>query len=358
MQFTADMRSFKRALSLVSKAVPGKSTLPILSTTRIVAHKKSVVIEGTNLEVAMRVKLDGADVAIDTPGEVNLNMKALLGAIKGTGSGMLKREGDVVYIAVENNTVTMSPFVDPDDDWPTLPKIKTTESINLKDAMSRCAGFQSTEDTRHFLNSVCVDSDGETTHVVATNGRILKAIRLTHAIAAGQYIIPTCAIKKLTSKPFPDKLWGMGHTDNQVVFRSGDIEFITRRIDAEYPDYKSVVGGVVKDVSITLNRGELMEAIAEVGSVMPAKLPRVKLETCPDGLCVSAEWEDVKSATNIHATASGSMLTYINIQLLHACLDSIVADDVTLSTSADGLGSISIESEADEDTICMPMRGD
>lgn len=372
MQFTVDSRNFKKALELVKKAMPTKSTLPILENAHIIAHEDdSVVIEGTNLEVAIRIKLNSKDVAVDKPGETWLRAKPLLQVVKGGGHTMLQQDKGKVYLAKANNTITMTPFKDTDE-WPPIPEIEATESITLKDAMTRCAGFQSTEDTRHFLNGVCIDSDGATTAVVATSGRILKAVRLTHTIAEGQYIIPTAAVKILCLKAFPDQpIWGMGHADNQVVFTTdnGDIEMVTRQIDGEFPDYKAVVKPVKDKASICIgvSKSELMDAVKEVASLYTSKkqTPKVSIETRDGELSISAENKEaeLKAETKINAVIEGTIKMYVNTNLFYTCMNSIVSDDLTLKmeeATEDGVlvAPISIESEADEDTVIMPMRRD
>ena len=357
MQFTANQNTFKKALTLVKKAMPTRSTLPILESVRLVADGNGVLIEGTNLDVAMQVRVD-ADV--DMPGEAWVRGKTLLDLLKGKDPVMVHLEANKVYMAKEGLTTTM-PAQD-GTEWPPIAEIEAKGSIDLKDAMTQCAGFMSCEDTRHFLNGVYIEG-GKTATIAATDGRMLKAVRVRSERSIGkcELIIPTSAVKILTSKDFPDGLWDIGYTENQVVFKSGDVTLVTRRIDGDYPDYKAVVGAVNKDFGITTSRTALIEAVAAVASVIPVtnKRPKcgVTLELNDDQLSISAEFEDLKSNKAIDADGAHGVKIYINPAMLHTALSSMDNDGVTLFWDGK-LEPISIESEADEDTILMPMRGD
>lgn len=353
MQFTVPQNTFKKAMTLVKRAIPNKSTLPILESVRLVADGDSVLIEGNNLDVALQVRV-AADV--DKPGEMWVNGKGLLALLKGKDPMMVHLGGEKVYIAKKGVATTM-PAQD-GSEWPAIPDIEITESIMLKDAMTQCAGFQSTEETRHFLNGIYIHG-GKTTSVVAANGPILKAVRLEHSIGDCGLIIPSSSVRVLTSKPFPDGLWGIGHDERHVAFKSGDTTLISRRIEGEYPDYKSVVKGVKKEIGITTDRATLIEAVEDVAAIIPAKAKiGVRLEVTTDGLNVSAKFEDVSSSKTIDADGPAGVAFRVNPALFYACLNSIEADIITLFTAKNELSPINIKSEADEDTILMPMRGD
>jgi DNA polymerase-3 subunit beta len=362
MEFTMEMKQFKSALETIKPAVPGMTTLPVLQSVQMEAKGNKLTLRGTNLEVGVEVTLDAQ---VDADGSATVNHKNLVAFLpKGKGKSYVavERCEDTVYFARENRTISL-PMAEDANDFPPFPELEIEESINLKDALKKCLPFASREETRHFLNGVCIHG-GPRTSVVATDGRALKWIRLEHSIGECELIIPNVACNILKTK-LPDKVWGIGYNESQVLFQRDDVRVFSRRIEGTYPDYEAVAKPAKsKDgVSVTVDRVELLDELKEVTSIFK-KTKGYKSPVIMQGnngqLALTAKTGEgdaqVEMSASVSAAISDKMKMQVDARLFIPCLQTIDEDEVTIWTDEEGLSPLYIESGENEDTICMPMR--
>lgn len=385
MQFAANLNELNDKLKTMALAIPKYGSLPILACIRIEATDDELILEGTNLEVALNLRMPAN---VDAPGVCWVNLDHLKNCLPTRKVGKAdmvlidmedlapepETEEEVykpdihVYVAMLGSTKEIY-GMDGEDCWPDLSGQKTTFSLHCIPAMKKALGFVSTEETRHFLNGVYMhnfetDVDGEVKKLdsvtcVATNGKILKAVRLGEkGRKTFSMIVPTQAVKILTSK-FPGEPVRIGIDETQATFEADGMKMITRLIESEYPDYEMVITGIAEEVILSLNREELLRQVKEVSKVIPARAGShgaVAIETIEDGISLSAKSENGSASGSMAANWNEEFQIKFNPGLLTMALKSIDSTVVTMQTAQDGLGPARLYGDSHDDTVLMPMR--
>lgn len=122
----------------------------------------------------------------------------------------------------------------------------TTATLNLK-YLHAAAQAVSTDETRYYLNGVCVEIERDTVTYVATDGHILFCYRDPDSgphDLLGTYIIPTATIKlaKLDAKTKRAPAVLLKQLDGRkmelATFGAG---FVFEAIDGTFPDWRRVI---------------------------------------------------------------------------------------------------------------------
>jgi len=153
-------------------------------------------------------------------------------------------------------------------------KLKTSE---LKRIVKRCELAMSTEETRYYLNGVCLHYKKESNelYAVATNGHMLARIKLEAEVTSDKdfkYIVPRDMIKQLKSiKPTKDGLELISDVtidlDDVITFKVATDYAMSQTIegklvDGTFPDYERVIPDSNTHLEIGFNPVYL-EAIAK-----------------------------------------------------------------------------------------------
>ena len=180
MNFTITRQNLHKGLAAVSASIPSKTTLPVLSNILFEASEDGVWMSGTDLDVAVRVKVL-ADVK--TPGSLTAPGKKLQEITRELPDQPVEitTRGDQIELICGASQFKLNGL--PADEFPTLAEVDFSEGISVtgKDlnALIHHTSFAvSTEESRPILNGVLWElRDGEM-KMVATNGH--RPVSYTH----------------------------------------------------------------------------------------------------------------------------------------------------------------------------------
>ncbi|HET6497875.1 MAG TPA: DNA polymerase III subunit beta, partial [Coriobacteriia bacterium] len=118
----------------------------------------------------------------------------------------------------------------------------------------------------------------------------------------------------------------IGATDSQAVFTFGDTEFVARRIQGAFPNYKQLIPKETETYA-TVNRQEMVSAVKRVSLLAQHNAPlRITVSEQDQTVNLSAQTTDVGDASeDIMATVEGKD---VEIAFNHAfLLDGLTASD-------------------------------
>ena len=128
MKFSTSKTELQKALQKVSKAIPTRSTLPILSCLLISTTKKGTLFRTTDLEITIQAELP---VSVEEEGAACLPIKTLLNITN-------ELPETRVTISVKSQKAKIkTDFGEYDlmskhaDEFPEIPKIGTKQSFNF-----------------------------------------------------------------------------------------------------------------------------------------------------------------------------------------------------------------------------------
>ena len=152
------------------------------------------------------------------------------------------------------------------DDFPELPEINDKEAVTykistdeFKTSISQVIIASSNDLTRPALTGVYFNTSDDTLKVAATDGYRLAEKNLIKKIKSEvKAIVPATSLQEvLRSINDESEEIEISFNDDLVRFRLGEVEIISKLIDASFPDYQKLIP---KDsnISTELNREELI----------------------------------------------------------------------------------------------------
>jgi len=288
-----------QALSWVGSAIDQRSGVPILSYASLAMGFGTLAVTGTNLDHEVRVEVEArGEGAICVPAHRLRDMLRAIAsetvAFKGGDDGRLTlRAGD-----------TEATFgVLPAADLPPLAIDSLVWSLVLPDGVfayliGGAADVMSTEETRYYLNGVCLEVREGQAIAVATDGHRLVS-RTTNL--AGQnsdrapIIIPRHAVRMalplVGTGEAQITAYGASDGPNKLEIVSNGIRIRTRLVDGKFPDWRRVVpaeGGAEIEVALP----ELARALQLAKAAVSGRARAVKFEPCEGGVRLSTNNPD------------------------------------------------------------------
>jgi len=299
MKFIIQRDKLVQGVQDVMKAVSSRTTIPILTGIKIVAHTEGVTLTGSDSDISIEsfipAEEDGKEfVEIVQAGSVVLQAKFFSEIVK-------KLPMDIVEIEVGNHHSTIIRSGKAEfslngldaEEYPHLPQIEEDNIFkiptDLLKAMIRQTVFAvSTSETRPILTGVNWKLENGELICIATDSHRLalrKAMINSESQSSYNVVIPGKSLSEL-SKILDDtsELIEIVITENQVLFKAKNLLFFSRLLDGNYPDTSRLIPADSK-TNLTLNSKEFLQAIDRASLLAKeARNNVVKLSTLSDGM--------------------------------------------------------------------------
>lgn len=251
MKFTIQRDYFLNQLNDTLKAISPRTTLPILTGIKIDATDKGIILTGSDSEISIEItinqNIDGEKIVdIEEKGSVVLPGRFFVDIVK-------KLPGKTVNLSTNDQFKTLitsghSEFnvsgLDPDQ-YPLLPQVSEEDAIKLpikvlKNIIAQTNFAVSTSETRPVLTGVNWLIQNNELICTATDSHRLALRKLKledEEIDDKNVIIPGKALSEL-NKIVSDSEEDINifFASNQVLFKIGHINFISRLLEGNYPD--------------------------------------------------------------------------------------------------------------------------
>jgi DNA polymerase-3 subunit beta len=257
MELSVTQENLAKALTAVSRLASAKTQLPILSNILFRTDGTRLLVAATNLEIASSHYI-GAKIA--SHGSITIPARLVSEFVTSLPKGTveLKVKGTQLTVTSGRYTSVINGVVA--DEFPELPTIDETSSIqysitadDFKQAVAQTIITASNDTTRPILTGVYWHSHEGFLYLVATDGYRLAERRLVETTSEVAAIIPTQSLQEVlrTITDSVDEIEIL-FDETQVRFRVGEAEIVSRLIDGNFPNYRSlipaesVVTGVIK----------------------------------------------------------------------------------------------------------------
>lgn len=336
MKLQVTQENLNKALSSVSKVANSRGTLPILSNVLIRTIDNRVSVSATNLDIAITHNI-GAKIAQE--GSITVPARLMQDFIASLPAGVidLTLEDNKLHIATEKYQSTINGVLA--DDFPVMPAIAdgTTWQIpakQLKQGLQQVVGAASNDEARPVLTGVYIHTDSGKLYAVATDSYRLAEKTLTKTKDQVNLLVPASAMQDLLRIAGDEE--GdvqVTHDEQQVLFKVGDIELITRLIEGRYPDYRKLIPAEFANIT-KLKRADLVNitkvsslfARESAGSVTVNLDPKTKLISIHS---VASQLGENTAEASAEVTGDGSIT--LNSRYILDALQAISGSDVTLS---------------------------
>jgi len=282
MNFTITRQNLHSGLAAVSASIPSKTTLPVLSNILFEAQDDGVWMSGTDLDVAVRVKMP-ADVkeegSLTAPGK---KLQEITRELPDQPVEVATR-GDQIELKCGRSHFKLHGL--PAEEFPSLAEIHFDEGwqikgVDLHRLIHHTSFAVSTEESRPILNGVLWELRDGAMRMVATNGHRLARMgvaAVASAAPSADFIVPPGALQQVQRLFKDDDELLVARDGNHLGFQSGSHEVFTRLIEGTYPNYEQVIPRDNDKVAI-VDKRSLESAVKRMAVVASDQTHRIRLK--------------------------------------------------------------------------------
>lgn len=324
------------ALSVVSRGLSSRTTLPILSGIHIATRGENVIFQATDLEVSVRTS---CKARIDQTGESVLPGKLLTDVVRSLPEAAVTIDTSTPNTAsVTCGQSSFSLKTLSAEDYPRFPEVEAEQTVSLPSetfahVVHQVSRSVSRDETRPILTGILVVVESGTLRMVATDSYRLcvREVALSDVSNEIELVVPGKAMEDVAKLVGSSDAVSLGVSENQVIFTFGDTTFVSRRIEGAFPNYRQLLPKEHTTRAV-VDRTELLEAVKRVSLMAQHNTPlRVKIAVEDHTMTLSAATQDIGDASeDLQVTPEGES---VEIAFNHAyLLDGIsVAEDDTIA---------------------------
>lgn len=297
MKFTTSSNAFNDALQTVKRALPRKTTMPILEEVLVEKDgDDAIMLRATDLEAHIQTRLEvQPEPGMGLPDSIQEASTATLPAGKITST--LKELPDLPVevtidtdgqVVLETDQGTYELKGSRPDDYPELPDVDGSseiEAARLKEAFEKVEFAVSQDALRPAMTGVFLDAEKDA--VVATDGHRLSRVK-TEIPLDESIIITEQGVSLMLRVLEEGATLSVDSSGGWAVLESGPTTVYSSLLDETYPNYESVIPEE-NDKTMTINREELEGATKRAGIYSSSTTNQIRFEVSPDQLTVSGE---------------------------------------------------------------------
>jgi DNA polymerase-3 subunit beta len=258
MKISCNQESLAQQLAIVGRLVSNKPGLPILANVLLESEDSKLKMTATDLEIGVHTWI-GAEV--EEEGKITIPAKTFSEFINSLPSDQvdIELEKQLVNVNTTNNSAQFNTLLS--DDFPDVPQaeagdlILTLNPTQLKDAVNKVAFAAASDDSRPVLTGIKMEAEEKDLTMVAVDGFRLsrKLIELDKPVDEKlDLLVPAKAMEELArvindladeneKEDSEEVEVYMLKGKNQVIFRYGEVDLVSRLIDGKFPEYKQII---------------------------------------------------------------------------------------------------------------------
>ncbi len=373
MKATVSQQELAHGLSMVSRAVSPRSTLPVLANILIATDEGRLRLSATNLELGISCWIKAK---VEEEGAVTIPARTISDLVSTLPSDQV-----VLTLNERTQTINMRCGTNSTDikgidaqEYPPMPVPDLSDGVELKVAefkemIHQVAFAASTDEARPVLQGVLTSIEDESISMAATDGFRISVRATPLSNPSNQpvsIIIPARAMSELAriATNSEDTItMSVPAGRGQVIFHLKDAELVSQLIEGNFPDYKVIIPRSFKTHTVISTAGFLKacrqaEIIAREGN----NIVRLHIQPHSDGpgiVELSAQSEETgTSEVQLDANIDGEGLVIaFNVRYLREVLDVIKTPNIALETNANNTpATIKPIGEDGYTHVIMPMH--
>lgn len=340
MIFICEKQKIQEGISITSKAITGKTTMPILEGIYIDAKKEGLTLIGSDMDVSIETKVE-ADILEE--GKIVIDAKIFGEIIRKLPNSDIKietLENDIIQITCEKsvfNLVYMNA-----EDYPAIPNINENLSAevpqNILKNMIKGTSFAIAQDeTRPILQGILFEVNNKNLNLVALDGYRL-AIRNEFLDNDNnlEVVIPGKTLNEV-SKILEDisDIVKITFTNNHILFNLNNTKIISRLLEGKFVNYSSLLPQEHK-ILVDVNKQQLQNCI-ERASLMAkdSNSNLIKLDVQEDTMIITSNSQlgKVREELNINLQGESIQIAF-NSRYLLDVLKNMDDDEVKLEMTS------------------------
>lgn len=338
MKFISAKENLALGLQVVQRAVSPKNPLPILTGIKLTTGDGCLELTATDLEFGVRCIIP---VEIIEHGDIVLPSRYITELIKKLPDLPVYFETDHfstgAVIKYGQSETIINGF--PADEFPHVSFESESpdlifESASFKDAVRKVSYAVSQEETQPVYTGILLEIGKSEVNLVATDTHRLAQYTLPLEQESSQdinLIIPGKTLIELT-KVITESETKIHFSliGNQVLFKAGNISFISRLIDGKFPNYRQVIPSDYIS-RVCLKTRDLLEATDRASLMARERAPVIKLYIDKSILSIKVSTEAGRVYEEVTINHEGEPLQVaFNARYLSDALRIIGTEDVEM----------------------------
>ena len=303
MKLTSQRGLLSDALQLVSRAVSGRSTLPILSNVLLEVKADHLRLLTSDLEMWVDCRLPAGDAE---EGAVTLPAKILNEVVASLPEAEVKiasDDGNAVTLTCGKSRYAIQGLAA--EEFPSPPEpgggvSLTVPQAGLRNLVRSTEFAASGDETRAILAGILTVWENGKLSLVATN---MHRLAIDSMIVEGgpaeqvRTVVPARAwrevLRSLSAEAEPMARLHLG--ENQAVFDLGHVTITSRIIEGQFPNYERVMPAEAEH-TLRADRRELLAALRRADIMARTEADKVILRAQPASLLIEAESAEIGRA--------------------------------------------------------------
>lgn len=266
--------NLKNGLLATERAVADSSNLPILKNVLIRTIDNKIQLTTTNLELAITKLISGK---IIEEGVFSVPFSTFYSIVNNTTHDRINLEHTDANFIVKTDNYEAKIQGSSADDFPLIPHMANKDHymeidpVIFQDALQQVISAAHISDIRPEISGVLFDFQMTMVKFVATDSfrlaeKTVNGNKFKHSFESSfKAIIPLRTAQELLRVISRTTPLFVHHDGNQMLFRSDDVEIMSRLIDGQYPDYEQIIPREA-ETEITVDRNHLINAVKLVSN--------------------------------------------------------------------------------------------
>lgn len=363
MIFICEKQEILEGISIVQKAITGKSTVPILEGIYINAYENGLTLIGSDMDVSIETKVKAQ---VLEKGNIVIDAKIFGEIIRKLPKSTIKietMENQIIRITCEKSifdVVYMNT-----NEFPELPDInedlKISVNQNILKNMIKGTSFAIAQDeTRPILQGILFEVKNKNLNLVALDGyRLAIKSEFLDTDINIEVVIPGKTLNEV-SKILEDidEIVDITFTNNHILFNLKNTKIISRLLEGKFINYNSLLPQEHR-LLVNVNRQELQNAI-ERASLMAkdGNTNLIKLDIQQENLIITSNSQLGKVREEISIKLQGEQIQIaFNSRYLLDVLKNIEDDEVVMKMTS-SISPCVIEEKNNENAkyLVLPVR--
>jgi DNA polymerase-3 subunit beta len=274
---------FSEKLALVSRGVSARSTIQLLGGILLEGEDEKVRLSATDMEISIQTS---SPARIEEGGRVVIPARIFNDVVRSLRGGEIMLEHDfsegVVRLSARENEYRIRTYAA--EDFPRLPQFDESVAFKMSgealvETVEKVSRSYSRDETRPVLTGILISFEDSRVRMVTTDSyrlSIKETELATTFEGSREAIIPARAMQEV-SRIFSgsdEEQVEVALSENQALFRVGDVLFGTRLIEGNFPEYRRLLPDAYER-EISIRREDLIDSLRRVSLFAQRQTPPI-----------------------------------------------------------------------------------
>lgn len=362
MKLQVTQENLAKALNSVARVANTRGTLPILANVVLKTVGTRLTIAATNLDIAITHYI-GSKVAEE--GSITVPARLMQDFVSSLPNGVIELKLDDYKLHITTDQYNSVINGVSAEEFPVMPAITQGKTWyipakSFKKGLQQVLIAASSDEARPVLTGLYIHTTDGKLYIAATDSYRLAEKEIMTTKEDINLLVPASSMQELLRLlGDQDEDIEVTNDDQQVLFKIGEVELVTRLIEGKYPDYRKLVPTTFS-VEATLKRADFVN-ITKVSSLFARESAgSVTIHLDPETKQVSirsiaSQLGENTASADAEITAEGDIT--LNSRYLLDALGTLSGNDVKLCFNGKLEPCVLREADSSDYThVIMPLK--